>query len=65
MSRAGNPFDYARRWWMRAILAVSFLFLYFPIVALIAFSSNSSASRSADGTTRSRTTKPSRLKSAR
>ncbi|MGB1006172.1 MAG: ABC transporter permease [Thalassobaculaceae bacterium] len=42
MKRGDNPFDYARRWWLQAILAASFLFLYFPIVALIAFSFNNS-----------------------
>lgn len=40
--RLHNPFDYCRRWWMQLILAAGFLFLYFPILALIAFSFNDS-----------------------
>lgn len=40
--RLHNPFDYCRRWWMKLILAAGFLFLYFPILSLIAFSFNDS-----------------------
>jgi spermidine/putrescine transport system permease protein len=40
--RAVNPLDYARQRWMRIVLALSFVFLYFPILALIAFSFNDS-----------------------
>ncbi len=40
--RAINPLDYARQRWMQIILALSFVFLYFPILALIAFSFNDS-----------------------
>jgi len=37
-----NPLDYTRKRWMKLVLSLSFLFLYFPIVALIAFSFNDS-----------------------
>ncbi len=37
-----GPLDYTKRAWMRLLLAVNFVFLYFPIVALIAFSFNDS-----------------------
>ncbi|MEX0759691.1 MAG: putrescine ABC transporter permease PotI, partial [Tistlia sp.] len=37
-----GPLDYGRRWWMRLILALTFLFLYAPIVVLVAYSFNSS-----------------------
>jgi spermidine/putrescine transport system permease protein len=37
-----GPLEYTKRGWMRLLLAVNFLFLYFPIVALIAFSFNDS-----------------------
>ena len=40
--RVHNPFDYIRRWWMQVILAAGLLFLYFPILALVAFSFNDS-----------------------
>ena len=40
--RLHNPFDYCRRLRMQQILAAGFLFLYFPILALIAFSFNDS-----------------------
>ena len=36
------PLDYARRRSLQALLAAIFIFLYFPIVALIAFSFNDS-----------------------
>ena len=41
MSRPA-PLDYAGRWWMRGFLALFFLVLYAPIVALMAFSFNDS-----------------------
>ena len=34
--------DYTRRWWMRLIVATTFLLLYAPILTLIAFSFNDS-----------------------
>jgi len=37
-----GPLDYARRFWLRAIVAVTLFFLYAPIVGLIAFSFNDS-----------------------
>ncbi len=37
-----GPLDYARRWWLRAWLAATFLFLYAPIVILVIFSFNDS-----------------------
>ncbi len=37
-----GPLDYARNRWMQAVMGLSFLFLYFPIVSLIAFSFNDS-----------------------
>ena len=36
------PLDYARRWWMRLTLLGVFVFLYAPIVTLVAFSFNNS-----------------------
>jgi spermidine/putrescine transport system permease protein len=36
------PLEYTRRLWLQLILAGSFIFLYFPIFALIAFSFNDS-----------------------
>lgn len=39
---APAPLDYAGRWWMRAFLALFFVVLYAPIVALVAFSFNDS-----------------------
>jgi spermidine/putrescine transport system permease protein len=36
------PLDFGRRRWLKAVLLVNFVFLYFPIVALIAFSFNDS-----------------------
>jgi spermidine/putrescine transport system permease protein len=36
------PLDFARKRWLQAVLAANFVFLYFPIVALIAFSFNDS-----------------------
>jgi len=36
------PLDFTRRSWLKAVLLVNFIFLYFPIVALIAFSFNDS-----------------------
>lgn len=41
-ARAAWPLEYGRRPWMLAVFAVNFLFLYFPIVTLIAFSFNDS-----------------------
>lgn len=40
--REVNPLDYLRQPWMQITLLISFIFLYFPIVALIAFSFNDS-----------------------
>ncbi|MEQ8666784.1 MAG: ABC transporter permease [Rhodospirillales bacterium] len=37
-----TPLDYFRKRWMQAVIVVNFTFLYFPIVALIAFSFNDS-----------------------
>lgn len=37
-----NPLDYLKRPWMRLTLFASFIFLYFPIVTLVAFSFNDS-----------------------
>jgi len=37
-----GPLDHGRRFWMRAWLAATFLFLYAPIVILVAFSFNDS-----------------------
>ena len=37
-----NPLDYLKRPWMQLTLFLSFLFLYFPIVTLVAFSFNDS-----------------------
>ena len=39
---AAGPLDYHRRLWLRAWLAATFLFLYAPIVILVAFSFNDS-----------------------
>ena len=36
------PLDYAGRWWMRAFLALFFIVLYAPVLALMAFSFNDS-----------------------
>jgi spermidine/putrescine transport system permease protein len=36
------PLEYTRRTWMHVVFAVNFIFLYFPILALIAFSFNDS-----------------------
>lgn len=41
-TRAARPLEYGRRPWMLAVFAANFLFLYFPIVALIVFSFNDS-----------------------
>ena len=41
-SRLVNPLDYTRKTWMKTILAINFFFLYFPIIALVAFSFNDS-----------------------
>jgi spermidine/putrescine transport system permease protein len=40
--RVIGPLDYARRFWIRASLLATFVFLYAPIVTLIAFSFNDS-----------------------
>ncbi len=37
-----KPFEYTRKRWMQVVMLGNFLFLYFPIVALIAFSFNDS-----------------------
>jgi len=37
-----GPLDYTRRWWMRLIVAATFLLLYAPILTLVAFSFNDS-----------------------
>ena len=37
-----GPLDYTRRWWLRAWLALTFVFLYAPIAILILFSFNDS-----------------------
>jgi spermidine/putrescine transport system permease protein len=37
-----NPLDYSRKTWMRLSMGFTFVFLYFPIVSLIAFSFNDS-----------------------
>ena len=37
-----GPLEYTRRWWLRAIVAVTFAGLYAPIVTLVAFSFNDS-----------------------
>lgn len=37
-----TPTEYGRKRWMQAVLLVNFVFLYFPIIALIAFSFNDS-----------------------
>ena len=37
-----NPLDYTRKGWMKTVLGLNFFFLYFPIVALVAFSFNDS-----------------------
>jgi spermidine/putrescine transport system permease protein len=42
MSEPPGPLDYTRRWWLRAWLAATFVFLYAPIVILVAFSFNDS-----------------------
>jgi spermidine/putrescine transport system permease protein len=43
MSRdRANPLDYSRKTWMRLSMGFTFLFLYFPIVSLVAFSFNDS-----------------------
>lgn len=43
MSRdRANPLDYSRKTWMRLCMGFTFVFLYFPIVSLIAFSFNDS-----------------------
>ena len=41
-TRAARPLEYGRRPWMLAVFAANFLFLYFPIVMLVAFSFNDS-----------------------
>ena len=42
MATPVGPLDYARRTWVRLMLMVVFVFLYAPIVTLIAFSFNDS-----------------------
>ena len=36
------PLDYGRRFWLRLMMAITFILLYAPIVTLIAFSFNDS-----------------------
>jgi spermidine/putrescine transport system permease protein len=40
--RPPGPLDYSRRWWLRAWLALTFVFLYAPIAILVVFSFNDS-----------------------
>ena len=40
--RRSTPLEYGRKRWIQLIVALNFLFLYFPIVSLIAFSFNDS-----------------------
>jgi len=42
MRVAVGPLEYTRRWWLRSIVAVTFVMLYAPIVTLIVFSFNNS-----------------------
>lgn len=42
MATPAGPLDYTRRWWLRLTLLAVFVFLYAPIVTLIAFSFNDS-----------------------
>lgn len=37
-----GPLEYTRRWWIKALIAFTFFFLYAPILVLIAFSFNNS-----------------------
>jgi len=37
-----TPLEYGRKRWLQAVVAANFIFLYFPIVSLIAFSFNDS-----------------------
>lgn len=37
-----GPLDYTRRWWLRVTVGATFIMLYAPIVALVAFSFNDS-----------------------
>lgn len=37
-----GPFDYTRRWWLRATVIASLLFLYVPLMVMMAFSFNDS-----------------------
>ena len=37
-----TPLEYTRKKWFQLVLLLNFIFLYFPIVALIAFSFNNS-----------------------
>ena len=37
-----GPLEYTRRWWLRLIVAFTFLLLYAPILTLVAFSCNDS-----------------------
>lgn len=41
-TRAARPLEYGRCPWMLAVFAANFIFLYFPIVMLVAFSFNDS-----------------------
>ena len=37
-----TPLEYSRKGWMKLVMLMSFIFLYFPIVSLVAFSFNDS-----------------------
>ncbi len=37
-----GPLDYTRRWWLRAMVAATFVMIYAPIISLVAFSFNDS-----------------------
>ena len=41
-AKAMGPLDYTRRWWLRLTIAFTFVALYAPILALMAFSFNDS-----------------------
>jgi len=41
-SSPASPLEYSRKGWMKAVMGLVFLFLYFPIVSLIVFSFNDS-----------------------
>ena len=53
--RAG-PLEYSRKFWVRAWLVATFVFLYAPIAILIAFSFNDPGATSSGRASRSTTT---------